>query len=40
MAIIMITDTSDAWLDEITDIEQVEVRDYLTNPRWSKRSGV
>lgn len=40
MAIIMITDTSDAWLDEITDIEQVEVRDYLTNPRWNKRSGV
>lgn len=40
MAIILVTDTSDSWLSEIAGVEQVDARDYLTSPEWSKRSGL
>ena len=33
MAIILVTDTSDSWLNDIAGVEQVDARDYLTKAR-------
>ena len=40
MAIILVTDTHDSWLENIAEVQQVDARDYLTEPDRAKRGGL
>ena len=40
MSVILVTNPNENWFGELEGVEQVDARDYLTNPDWHRRRGV
>ncbi len=40
MAVVIVTETQDGWLEAIDGVEVVDPREYLTDPVWSNRRGI
>ncbi len=40
MTAVIVTESREAWFDEIKDVEIVDPREYLTDPAWSRRRNV